>query len=186
MSTPANSRMDRRDAIKWMLAAAATISVLERNVVAATTVPEASGYGCRIRICSSTTIRAMFGRCTLNPAAASRDRGPLRVIIPNDRTHRAPSAVHVDDFIDEWISAPYPDQRKDRTLVLEGLAWLDREAQKRFGANFADLVRQAADIDLRRSLPRRQGHAGIPDARALLQAVPRPGQPADSTRRPRA
>ena len=45
----------------------------------------------------------------------------------------------VVDFIDEWISAPYPQQRGDREIVLPGLQWIDVEAQKRFGKAFASL-----------------------------------------------
>jgi hypothetical protein len=45
----------------------------------------------------------------------------------------------VHDFIDEWISAPYPKQQADRKLVLEGLAWIDAQASKRFKKPFADL-----------------------------------------------
>ena len=40
------------------------------------------------------------------------------------------------DFIDEWISAPYPQQRGDREIVLPGLKWIEAEAQKRFGKAF--------------------------------------------------
>jgi hypothetical protein len=61
------------------------------------------------------------------------------VIIPADATSPAASAVGVPDFIDEWISAPYPTQVRDRAVVLEGLAWMDDEARKRFGRSFADL-----------------------------------------------
>ena len=43
------------------------------------------------------------------------------------------------DFLDEWISAPYPDQQKDRQPLLDGLAWIEAEAQRRFGKSFADL-----------------------------------------------
>jgi len=47
----------------------------------------------------------------------------------------------VHEFIDEWISAPYGQPyTKDKRIVLDGLAWLDAEAQKRFGADYADLV----------------------------------------------
>ena len=40
------------------------------------------------------------------------------------------------DFIDEWISAPYPQQRGDREVILPGLLWIEAESQKRFGAAF--------------------------------------------------
>jgi hypothetical protein len=45
----------------------------------------------------------------------------------------------VVDFIDEWISAPYPQQRGDREIVLPGLEWMEAEAQKRFHEAFAAL-----------------------------------------------
>ncbi len=43
------------------------------------------------------------------------------------------------DFLDEWVSAPYPDQQQDRALILEGLLWMDAEASRRFAKQFADL-----------------------------------------------
>ena len=42
-------------------------------------------------------------------------------------------------MIDEWISAPYDQQKLDRPLVLEGLAWIESESQKRFKKEFAAL-----------------------------------------------
>jgi hypothetical protein len=45
----------------------------------------------------------------------------------------------VPDFIDEWISAPYPAHLADRKEILEGLAWLDKESEKRFGKAYAGL-----------------------------------------------
>ena len=61
------------------------------------------------------------------------------LIIPEDEHSPAASAVGVVDFIDEWISAPYPQQREDRTTVLNGFAWLDGEARHRFQKPFAGL-----------------------------------------------
>jgi hypothetical protein len=43
----------------------------------------------------------------------------------------------LDAFVDEWISAPYPDQQRDRRLILSGLQWLDAESNVRFGHGFA-------------------------------------------------
>jgi hypothetical protein len=42
----------------------------------------------------------------------------------------------VHDFIDEWISAPYPDQKRDRPIILAGLEWIDADAKSRFGKAF--------------------------------------------------
>lgn len=63
-------------------------------------------------------------------------------IIPADERSPSAASVGVPDFIDEWISAPYPWQKRDRQPILDGIAWLDTEAQLRFGRNFVDLERQ--------------------------------------------
>ena len=61
------------------------------------------------------------------------------LIIPADEHSPSASAVGVVDFIDEWISAPYPQQREDRDTVLHGFGWLDGEARHRFEQPFAKL-----------------------------------------------
>ena len=61
------------------------------------------------------------------------------MIIPAEGGSPAASALHVHEFIDEWISAPYPDQATDRPTVIDGLAWIDAEAGRRFKKDFADL-----------------------------------------------
>jgi hypothetical protein len=61
------------------------------------------------------------------------------LIIPADAHSPSASAAGIVDFIDEWVSAPYPDCQRDRHTVLEGFAWLDAEAQRRFGRAFAAL-----------------------------------------------
>jgi hypothetical protein len=65
-------------------------------------------------------------------AAAAAD-----LILPAEGTAPAPSAVGVPAFIDEWVSAPYESQHKDRQLILPGLDWLDKEARKRGDTPFA-------------------------------------------------
>jgi hypothetical protein len=61
------------------------------------------------------------------------------LIIPADAGSPAASSVGVVDFIDEWISAPYPEHARDRKTVLDGLSWLEGDAQRRFGTAFAKL-----------------------------------------------
>lgn len=60
------------------------------------------------------------------------------LILPAEGSAPAPSAVGVPAFIDEWVSAPYPDQHKDRALIIPGLAWLDQESKTRNGVVFAE------------------------------------------------
>ncbi len=76
------------------------------------------------------------------PLTLSDDqRAVLRIsadlILPADDRSPSGSALHLDAFIDEWVSAPYPEQQRDRRLILSGLAWLDAESNSRFGHGFA-------------------------------------------------
>jgi hypothetical protein len=57
-------------------------------------------------------------------------------ILPADALGPAASEVGVVEMVDEWVSAPYPQQRADRPVILDGLAWLDDEAARRFGNHF--------------------------------------------------
>jgi hypothetical protein len=61
------------------------------------------------------------------------------IILPADARSPSASAVGVVDFLDEWVSAPYPMQMQDRILILDGLAWIDAEAMRRFARTFSNL-----------------------------------------------
>jgi hypothetical protein len=60
------------------------------------------------------------------------------VMIPEDEFGPAASGVGVPDFIDEWVSAPYEQQLKDRKVICDGIAWIEAEAGRRFGHGFAN------------------------------------------------
>jgi hypothetical protein len=68
-------------------------------------------------------------------------RASLRIaadlMLPADDRSPSGGALHLDAFVDEWVSAPYPEQQRDRRLILSGLAWLDAESNARFGHGFA-------------------------------------------------
>lgn len=71
-------------------------------------------------------------RAELLAAAALSD-----LILPAEGDAPAPSQVGVPAFIDEWVSAPYPAQHRDRGLILPGLAWLDRKSSAKGNTPFA-------------------------------------------------
>jgi hypothetical protein len=138
--------VDRRTTLKWVLAAGAAWPLLERHAArgaAAPTAPGAAansarGYG------TDPNLVANYHPGELWPltltASERRLAGILAdIIIPADEHSPSASAVGVVEFVDEWVSAPYPAQQRDRTLVLDGFAWLDQEAARRFGRGFADL-----------------------------------------------
>jgi hypothetical protein len=64
------------------------------------------------------------------------------LILPGTADAPAPSAIGIPDFVDEWVSAPYPEQRSDRTVILAGLDWLERESTRRWQRGFLALDEQ--------------------------------------------
>jgi hypothetical protein len=61
------------------------------------------------------------------------------LILPTDETSPAASEVGVPDFINEWISADYPEHQEDRETIRGGLGWLSTESFKRFAKRFEEL-----------------------------------------------
>jgi hypothetical protein len=74
---------------------------------------------------------------TLDPHQRETLRIAADLILPADAHSPAGGALGLDAFIDEWISAPYPDQSRDRVAILKGLEWLDAECRQRFSTDFA-------------------------------------------------
>src|SRR5580692_7190286 len=134
--------MDRRTTIKWVLTASAAWPFLERGGARADSradsVPAVRGYGTDPVLTRNYTPGELWP-LTLT-AAQRRLAGILSdIIVPADDHSPSASAVGVVEFIDEWVSAPYPAHRKDRDVVLGGFAWLDAESARRFGREFSDL-----------------------------------------------
>ena len=135
------SRMDRRKAIQWMLTASAAVAARDSlySAEAPTAAIQAKGYGpdpSMVTIYKPGDVWPL----TLNEPQRRTVRALCDVIIPADDGSPSASAVGVPDFIDEWISSPYPAQAGDRRVILEGLKWIDDEAGKRFHKPFADLT----------------------------------------------
>ncbi len=144
MPTSDTPRLDRREAIKWMMTVAASLTLVRRPVFGETGAPAAAepsghGYGTDPDL-TKTYNPGDLWPLTLSPARKRTATALCDVIVPADANSGAASSVGVPDFIDEWISAPYPDQQKDRPIILDGLAWIEAEAQRRFGVGFADAI----------------------------------------------
>jgi hypothetical protein len=140
MSLPDNlPRMDRRKAMQWMLSATATLAVRDPNAFSADDPIKAKGYGpdpSMVTIYKPGDVWPL----TLTEPQRRTARALCDVIIPADDASPSASAVGVPDFIDEWISSPYPAQAGDRRIILDGLKWIDEEAMRRFQKTFADLT----------------------------------------------
>jgi hypothetical protein len=148
--------MDRRTTLKWVLAASTAWPLLRGASLGARAdppaggnppmgaanpapaSPAAAGYG------TDPNLLKVYHAGDLWPLTFTPEQRRLAavlsdLIIPADEHSGAASSVGVVEFIDEWVSAPYPAQLSDRPIVLEGFAWLDAEGRRRFGKDFADL-----------------------------------------------
>ena len=133
--------MDRRTSIKWMMAAAAAMQSLQLHAgdaAARDVAANQAGYGTDPDLVKEWKAGGPWP-LTLTDAARLTTAALCDLIIPADELSPAASKVGVVDFIDEWISAPYPQQRGDREIILPGLLWIEVEAQKRFGKSFPAL-----------------------------------------------
>jgi hypothetical protein len=130
--------LDRRTAIKWVLAASAALRLPSASFDALAAAPAAQGYG------KDPNLLKAYAAGDLWPLTLSKEQRTTAtalcdLIIPADDTSPAASSVGVVDFIDEWISAPYPEHAVDRKTVTDGLSRIEAEAQRRFSESFAKL-----------------------------------------------
>lgn len=61
------------------------------------------------------------------------------VILPKDDLGPAASEVGVHDFINDWVSAPYDKNNEDAEVIRGGLGWLNTESFKRHEKPFVEL-----------------------------------------------
>ena len=125
-------RIDRRTTLKWFGAALA-YSAHHGKSLAGTFMPSPKGYGTDPDINQVKPIEwdKLMSEHELRQTGLIAD-----LFLPGTAASPAPSALGIPDFIDEWISAPYPEQQSDKGIVQGGLSWLDQESTNRFGHDF--------------------------------------------------
>jgi hypothetical protein len=152
MDSDSQGRMDRRQAIKWILAAGAGAAMAGARPLfgqaGAAAAPR--GYGTDPDLMKAYKPGDIWP-LTFSAAERRAAAALCEVILPADGASPGAAAVGVPDFLDEWVSAPYPDNAADRPRIVGGLAWLDAESTRRAGAAFADApqaLREAICADL--------------------------------------
>ena len=133
--------LDRRTAIKWVLGASAALRLPSASFDALAAAPVAKGYG------KDPDLMKVYKAGELWPLTLSKEQRTTAaalcdLIIPADDTSPAASSVGVVDFLDEWISAPYPEHAEDRKTIVDALSQVESEAQRRFKTSFAKLSAQ--------------------------------------------
>ena len=140
-----SGQIDRRQALKWIGAAAAAAAVFPHATAQDKLQrPADAPAGQRIGwdpVLNKTYVPGGLWPLTLTPKQRKAAASLTDLILPPDNPgDKQPSQLGVQDFIDEWISSPYDETAKDRPVIIEGLDWLDAEAQRRFQKDFADLT----------------------------------------------
>ena len=139
-ATDEPAQISRRTAIQWVMAVTAASAVPRGSFAQARggVSRPAVGYGLDADLVKLHP-PGSFWPLTFNEGQRRVATALADVIIPRDDLGPSASQVGVPAFLDEWVSAPYPDQQQDRPIVLDGLAWLEGESHRRFLKSFADL-----------------------------------------------
>lgn len=158
MSKPEEILVSRRTTLRWLVASLAAETMLagcggfeEEAAVQALAdlgVPQPAdgvSYGTDPNVLSPV----VPWEKTMTEAQLRITAALANAILPPGESAPAPSEVGVQDFLDEWVSAPYPSQREDREIIFDGLVWLEQESLDRFAVSFAEAttVQQSAILD---------------------------------------
>jgi hypothetical protein len=133
------ARLSRRTTLKWLAAVMSASQFAPYRAARArpfTDEPVPKGYG---RDPDLNHPVVPWPR-TLTPRQLQLIAVLADLILPGTDSAPAPSALGIPDFVDEWVSAPYPQQRADRAVVLDGLRWLDEEAERRWQREFLQIT----------------------------------------------
>lgn len=139
-------RISRRESLKWfglMLAGnALTPYPADAGTAGTGHWPEpklapvdAAGYGQDPDLVSLTT--GAWPR-TLSESELLNARLVAGILVPREGDVPSAAELRVEDVVDEWVSAPYEGQVRDRQQIVPLLQWLDDESVRRFDRTFAD------------------------------------------------
>jgi hypothetical protein len=127
---PYVSKVDRRTAMAWIgVVGAATVAGAGVVVYGPKTggIHSTAGYGTDPKLTKPE--KAPWSRIMI-PAQLQTAAILADFILPASGTAPSASALGIPDFVDEWVSAPYPDQLKDRPIVMNGLNALGAQVLK--------------------------------------------------------
>jgi len=124
------AKIDRRTALAWVGVVGAATAVGAGVVVYGPKMGGqrvTHGYGTDPKLTKPE--KAPWSRIMI-PAQLQTAAILADFILPASGSAPSASSLGVPDFIDEWVSAPYPDQLKDRPVILNGLNALSGKVLK--------------------------------------------------------
>lgn len=135
-----SNRLPRRKVLQWFAATAATAPLGASMSALGQTQPDPAtkGYG------TDPSLVKFYEPGDVWPLTFTEDQRKVvtalaDLILPEDEFGPAASAVRVPDYIDEWVSAPYPNQQRDWGVIVPGLAKFEEAAKATYQKSFADL-----------------------------------------------
>jgi len=137
--------LDRRAALVWIGLVAAAIGGAEYFGLGKAPAPiTGPGYGRDPNLVEPAT----YWSRTMTADQLASIAQLCDFILPAEGPAPSATALKIHEFVDEWISAPYPDQAADRLLILAGIDWMNHDARRR--ANAAGFA--AADKEIREAI----------------------------------
>jgi len=136
--------LSRRHALKWLTGSAAGVAATPLVAAPGETEPAPPAYPTRFTFHDPDFSKATTGpwERLLTKEELDTTKALADIILPKDEHGPAASEIGVHDFINEWISAPYPDQREDCEVIRGGLGWMNTESFRRHEKAFAELARE--------------------------------------------
>lgn len=154
------TRISRRDSLRWMGAILASNALTpypadarDAQANAGDTWPAptlspvtATGYGQDPDLVS---LKSGPWPRTLTANELRTVRRVAEILVPREGEVPSAAELSVEEVVDEWVSAPYEQQVRDREQIVPLLHWLDDESTRRFDQAFADAgdSQQLAIID---------------------------------------
>ncbi|GEP41830.1 gluconate 2-dehydrogenase subunit 3 family protein [Brevifollis gellanilyticus] len=134
-----SSALSRRHALKWLTGTVA--APLALGAAPNETEPAPPAYVNRFTMHDPDYTKPLSGPWdkVMTPEELKTTTALADLILPKDANGPAASEVGVPEFINEWISAPYEEQREDGQIVRGGLAWLNTESFRRHEKRFDEL-----------------------------------------------
>jgi hypothetical protein len=145
-------KLSRRSALKWFTGSATAATALPGFAAPGETEPAPPAFPTRHPIQDPDFMAQPYAAAwpkILTDAELKQIDALADIILPADEHGPAASTVGIAAFMNEWLSAPYPDQREDCETIRGGLAWINTAAFRAHEKTFTDLplAAQTALVD---------------------------------------
>lgn len=124
--------LSRRDTLAWIARAGIAVTILPVALSSCGSATKAvklgPGYGRDPNLLEPKVPWPL----TMTDAQKASVSKLADLLLPADSRSPSASSLGISAFVDEWVSAPYPDQQKDREIIFFGLEWLDKQSSGRF------------------------------------------------------